>query len=93
MKKVVYTREELEAEHDYATPHIECGLKLHGGFDEKGNYISPRTRYRWDAIAAWHEQLNASGVPIVEASTSLLREPNFPNVEQQIFLLKNGIEQ
>lgn len=93
MKKVVYTREELEAEHDYATPHIECGLKLHGGFDDKGNYISPRTRYRWDAIAAWHEQLNASGVPIVEASTSLLREPNFPNVEQQIFLLKNGIEQ
>ncbi len=91
--KVSYTQEEIEAEHDYTTPHVECGLKLHGGFDEDGKYLSPRTRYRNEAIANWHEQLNDRGVDIVEATTTLLTEPNFPNVDQQILLLKHGIEQ
>ncbi len=93
MTKLIYTREEIEAEHDYATQHVECGLRLHGGFDEDGNYLTPRTKHRWDAINAWHEQLKKRGVPIVEATTKLLTEPNFPNVDQQILLLKNGIEQ
>ena len=53
MTKLVYTCDEIEAEHDYATPHIECGLKLHGGFDAQGEYISPRTKNRWQAISAW----------------------------------------
>lgn len=93
MSKVVYSTEELEAEHDYSTPHVECGLKLHGGFDENGQYLSPRTKHRWQAVNAWHAQLEARGVPIVEATTELLTEPNYPNIEQQIFLLKHGIEQ
>ena len=91
--KVVYERAELEAEHDYATPHVECGMKLHGGFDADGHYLSPRTRFRWEAINHWQDQLKARGVPIVEASTSLLTEPNFPNVDQQVLLLRHGIEQ
>lgn len=93
MTKLTYTKEELEAEHNYATPHIECGLKLHGGFDQDGVYLSPRTRYRWDAINGWHQQLRDRDVEIVEATTKLLTEPNFPNVSQQIHLLKHGIEQ
>jgi hypothetical protein len=93
MSQLEYTTEELEAEHDYATPHVECGLKLHGGFDAEGNYLSPRTKYRWQAINAWHNQLIEHGERVVEASTELLTEPNFPNVEQQILLLKHGIEQ
>ncbi|MBL6689786.1 MAG: hypothetical protein ISP91_05290 [Pseudomonadales bacterium] len=93
MSKLVYTKEELEAEHDYATPHIECGLKLHGGFDLEGHYITPRTKHRWDAIHAWHQQLHDRGVEVVEATTELLTEPNFPNVPQQIHLLKYGVEQ
>ena len=93
MSKVVYSTVELEAEHEYATPHVECGLKLHGGFDEEGQYLSPRTQHRWDAINAWHGQLEDRGVHIVEATTELLTEPNFPNIEQQIFLLKHGIDQ
>ena len=91
--KCGYTLSELEAEHQYATSHVECGLKLHGGFDAEGQYLSPRTRHRWDAIHAWHQQLQDKGVPIVEASTTLLTEPNFPNVPQQIYLLQHGIEQ
>jgi hypothetical protein len=93
MAKVVYTIDEIEAEHDYATPHIECGVKLHGGFAEDGSYVSPRTRNRWEAVNNWHQQLKDRGVQIVEASTNLLTEPNFPSVAQQIFLLKNGINQ
>ena len=91
--QVEFSIEEIEAEHDYAVPHIECGLKLHGGFDKDGTYFSPRTKNRWQAINNWHEQLNQRGVPIVEATTSLLTEPNFPNIPQQVFLLKHGIEQ
>ncbi len=93
MNKLVFTKEEIESEHEYATPHIECGLKLHGGFDQEGHYQSPRTRYRWDAINAWHQQLKDRGVEVVEATTELLTEPNFPNVPQQILLLKHGIDQ
>ena len=51
--KLNYTTEELEAEHEYATPHIECGRKLHGGFDADGEYLSPRTRHRWEAVLNW----------------------------------------
>ncbi|MEX0943831.1 MAG: hypothetical protein WD002_14945 [Pseudomonadales bacterium] len=93
MTKLNYTKAELEAEHEYATPHIECGLQLHGGFDDACNYISPRTRYRWEAINAWTARLNARGVPVVEATTELLTEPNYPSVAQEILLLKNDIGQ
>ena len=93
MTKLVYSKQELEAEHAYATPHIECGLKLHGGFDEQGNYLSPRTRYRWQAINAWTQQLIDKNIEVVEATTALLTEPNYPTVSQELFLLQNGVEQ
>lgn len=93
MSKLVYSKQELEAEHDYQTLHVECGLKLHGGFDAEGHYLSPRTKHRWDAINNWHRQLGDRGVPIVEASVALLTEQNLPNVPQQILLLKHGVEQ
>ena len=93
MSKLEYSKQEIEAEHDYQTLHVECGQKLHGGFDPDGCYLSPRTRHRWEAINNWHKQLDDRGVPIVEASTTLLTEPNFPNVPQQVLLLKHGIEQ
>ena len=93
MSKLNYTKEEIESDHDYETPHIECGVKLHGGFAADGTYISPRTKYRWDAVKNWQNHLRERGVEIVEATTDLLTEPNFPNVAQQVLLLKNGIDQ
>ncbi len=93
MEKVIFTQDEIEAEHEYAMPHIECGVKLHGGFAEDGAYLSPRTKNRWTAVNAWHQQLKTRQAPIVEASTDLLSEPNFPNVAQQVLLLKHGIDQ
>ena len=91
--KLIYTREEIEEEREYDTPHIECGVKLHGGFSEDGTYVSPRTRNRWQAINNWQQHLKDRGVELVEATTDLLTEPNFPNVAQQVWLLKNGIDQ
>ncbi|MFT6435563.1 MAG: hypothetical protein ACJAVI_003618 [Candidatus Azotimanducaceae bacterium] len=93
MNKSVYSLSEIEAEHDYVTPHIECGLKLHGGFDTEGTYLSPRTRNRWQAIEAWSARLAEQNITLVEASTDLLSEPNYPSIEQQIFLLNNGVKQ
>jgi hypothetical protein len=93
MSKLNYTKEEIESDHDYATPHIECGVKLHGGFGADGTYISPRTKCRWEAVKNWQNHLRERGVEIVEATTDLLIEPNFPNVKQQVLLLKNGIDQ
>ena len=93
MSKCIYSLNEIEAEHEYVTPHIECGLKLHGGFDAEGCYLSPRTQNRWQAIESWTDQLKKQNVEIVEASTGLLSEPNYPSIEQQIFLLNEGVEQ
>lgn len=93
MAQLQFTQEELEAETEGLVPHVECGLKLHGGFDDKGQYISPRTRNRWAAVKAWEDQLKKAGIDIVNATTALLVEPNFPNVNQQVYLLQNGIEQ
>ena len=92
MIKLIYTREEIEEEREYATPHIECGVKLHGGFSEDGTYVSPRTRNRWQAINNWQQHLKDRGFELVEATTDLLTEPNFPNIAQQVWLLKNGID-
>jgi len=91
MARVVFTRDEIMAEHDYAKPQIEAGYRLHGGFDAKGAYISPRTLNRWPAVEAWQDQLKARGFPIIDASTRLLKRGAYPGIEQQTLLLNAGI--
>ena len=94
MSKRVYSLVEIEAEHEYATPHIECGpLSCTVDLMPKGRYLSPRTQNRWQAIEAWTAQLTDQNVPIVEATTDLLSEPNYPTIDQQIYLLASGVEQ
>lgn len=90
MDKLVYSREELMADHEYAKPHKEVGYLLHGGFDEEGNYISPKTLNRWPAIHAWQKALRAKGWDIVEATGDLLHRGNYPNRDQQKLLINNG---
>ncbi len=90
MDKLVWRKDELMAEHNYARPHYEVGIKLHGGFDEKGNYISPRTKYRWDAVKAWQKQLEKNNLPLLDASRGLLKAGAYPNSRQQLFLLQHG---
>jgi len=91
MARVVFSRDELMAEHPYAKPQVEAGYRLHGGFDANGTYISPRTLNRWPAVEAWQDQLKARGFPIIDASTRLLKRGNYPSAEQQTLLLNSGL--
>lgn len=90
MTQRIYSREEIIADHDYAEPQIEAGYRLHGGFDKRGTYISPRTRNRWPAVYAWQQALKDRGAPVIDASTRLLKRGPYPSTEQQKFLLNAG---
>jgi hypothetical protein len=90
MSKLSYTRDELMADHAYARLHLEAGYRLHGGFDEKGTYISPRTLHRWPAVRAWQDALAARGAKLMDATTRLLKRGPYPTIEQQRFLLSHG---
>ncbi|MBI1209948.1 MAG: hypothetical protein GC190_00665 [Alphaproteobacteria bacterium] len=91
MSKVIYSRDELMADHTYAKPQVEAGYKLHGGFDAKGEYVSPRTLNRWPAVHAWQEQLKSRNFPLIDASVQLLKRGAYPGIEQQKLLLSNGL--
>jgi hypothetical protein len=93
MAKLVWTRDEILADHPYAKPHEEAGYRLHGGFDADGNYISPRTLHRWPAINAWSDALKTRGHNLVDASQQLMSRGSFPNVAQQSLLLEHGLGQ
>jgi hypothetical protein len=90
MAKRIYSREELIADHDYAKPQVEAGYRLHGGFDSKGAYISPRTLNRWPAVHAWQQALKDRGHDVIDASVHLLKRGPYPTAEQQKFLLNAG---
>ncbi|MDZ4870480.1 MAG: hypothetical protein SGI91_24400 [Alphaproteobacteria bacterium] len=91
MARVVFSRDEIMAEHDYARPQIEAGYRLHGGFDASGAYVSPRTLNRWPAVQAWQAQLTARGFPLIDATTRLLKREAYPGIDQQKFLLGHGM--
>lgn len=93
MAKLVFSRDEILAHHDYAKPHLEAGYRLHGGFDANGKYISPRTLNRWPAIHAWGEALKARGNDLVDSSQQLLKRDSYPNGAQQNLLLELGLGQ
>ncbi len=86
-----FTASELLADHDIAEPLIADGVRCHGGFDQQGHYVSPRTKYRWPAINAWEEQRQAQfSTPILDVPLDTWPK-NFPNVEQSKFLLRHGV--
>lgn len=91
MAKVIYSRDELMAEHSYAKPQVEAGYRLHGGFDAKGEYVSPRTLHRWPAVEAWQQQLKARSFPLIDATVQLLKRGSYPGIDQQKLLLSNGL--
>jgi hypothetical protein len=90
---LVYTREELLAEHAYARPLEVAGYRLHGGFDARGDYVPPRTLHRWPAVRAWQQALVARGYPLIEATTRLLAAGPYPSYAQQKLLLQHGLGQ
>jgi hypothetical protein len=86
-----FTEAELLADHRIEEPLIVDGVVCHGGFDEQGAYVSPRTKNRWPAIDAWEQQRQAQfATPILDVPLDTWPE-NFPNVEQSKFLIRNGV--
>src|SRR5918997_297704 len=59
-----WSEHELLESHRYAEPLYAGGIRCHGGFDDDGRYVSPRTRNRVPAIEAWEEaRATAYGIP------------------------------
>jgi hypothetical protein len=90
-EQVSFTADELLADHVVAEPLVANGVHCHGGFDEDGNYVSPRTRFRGPAIAAWEaKRAEEFGTAPLEAPIDTWPE-HFPNVAQSKLLLRRGI--
>ncbi len=85
-----FTEVELLADHAIVEPLIVDGVRCHGGFDDQGHYLSPRTKNRWPAIDAWEQQRVCQfGTPILDVPLDTWPE-NFPNVEQSKLLIRRG---
>lgn len=86
-----WTEDELLATHKIVEPLTAGGITCHGGFDEDGNYVSPRTANRFTAIANWEQTRVATfGTPIMEIPLETWPE-NYPNVAQAKYLLEQGV--
>ena len=88
-----YSEAELMSNHEYATPHVIGGRRMHGGFDASGTYVPPRAKLRNEALDAWTAALKDRGGNLFAADASLLTGARMPNVEQQRILLRNGLGQ
>lgn len=92
-KQVEFTEHELLESHDFAEPLVAGDIRCHGGFDDNGEYVSPRTKNRWPAIEAWDEQrLEQFATPKLDIGLETWPE-NFPNVAQTSFLVRNGVRE
>jgi hypothetical protein len=89
--QLVYEEADLLRDHDYASPHVVEGRRLHGGFMADGRYQPPRAAVRGPAIDAWTDALIARGGTPFVADASLLAGTRMPNVEQQRVLLRAGL--
>jgi hypothetical protein len=85
-----FTAEELLSSGDCAEPLIANGVRCHGGFDEDGHYLSPRTLHRTPAVLAWQAQLARDGHDLIEIARELM-PPQYPNVEQAKLMLRHDV--
>ena len=88
-----FTESELLQSHPVAEPLVAGGVRCHGGFDDDGAYVSPRTLHRAPAIQAWQEQrLEQFGTPLVDLALDTWPE-HYPNAAQARCLLEEGVRQ
>jgi len=87
-----YEPKELLESGSYEENLVAGGMRCHGGFDETGEYRSPRTIHRAPAILAWQEQLRRDGHDLVQIDEALM-PPQYPSVEQSKLLLLNGVQE
>jgi hypothetical protein len=87
--KLEWTRDELLADAEYDEQLIAGGVRCHGGF-AAGRYVSPRTRNRLPAIAAWQARLRSDGQPLLHLPAEYV-PPHYPNYPQAKLLLQEGV--
>ena len=86
-----YTFDELLADQPIDAPLVAGDRVCHGGFDADGVYVSPRTRFRVPAIAAWQQHHAATfGSELIDVPLSTWPE-QFPNVAQARLLVQRGV--
>jgi hypothetical protein len=91
--QVDWSFDELLESDAVAEPLVAGGVRCHGGFDETGAYVSPRTKNRWPAIRSWQEQRSQ------QFRTQLLDialdtwPGAYPTVDQAKFLLREGVRE
>jgi hypothetical protein len=89
--QVTFTEAELLSDCAIAEPLVEAGVRCHGGFDETGAYVSPRTKHRVPAIEAWQAK------HVADFGTEILHVPldtwpgSYPNVAQARHLITSGV--
>ena len=89
--QVTFDEAELLASHRYAEPLVVGGVRCHGGFDDDGTYVSPRTAHRTPAVAAWQAKHRR------DFGTELIHLPldtwpgHYPNVAQARLLIESGV--
>src|SRR5271165_1653638 len=89
--QVHFSVEELLADAPVAEALVAGGVRCHGGFDQAGRYVSPRTKFRVPAIEAWAQQNGE------RFSTELIDVPlewwerSFPSVDQARLLIRSGV--
>ncbi|MFZ6002433.1 MAG: hypothetical protein ACOYXM_00730 [Actinomycetota bacterium] len=89
--QVTFTEAELLASHEVSEPLIAGGVRCHGGFDDGGTYVSPRTLHRVPAIEAWQEQHRRTfGTEIMHVPLETWPE-HFPNTAQARHLITAGV--
>ena len=86
-----FTEDELLADAPTAEPLLAGGVRCHGGFDDEGRYVSPRTRFRVPGIEGWAEKHREEfGTEILDIPLETWPE-NFPNVAQARYLIQQGV--
>lgn len=84
---------DLLANHPYREPLIVRGVRCHGGFDESGSYVPPRTRNRVPAIRAWQQRYaHEFGEPLLDRALDAT-PAHYPNVAQAKHLIRNGVRE
>jgi hypothetical protein len=91
--QIEFTEEELLQSDPISEPLVAGGVRCHGGFDDDGSYVSPRTRNRWPAIKAWQQQrAEQFGTELLDIPLDRWPE-NYPNVAQARYLLSEGVRE
>lgn len=89
--KLKWSEGELLENDSIAEPLLAGGVRCHGGYADDGHYVSPRTKNRVPATAAWQQSHREGfGTDIIDAPIDTW-PPVFPNVAQTKYLVREGV--